>query len=169
MPIPPPSLLGGDEPEYLLGRTIAFEEINGVQKNTKCGAQYKRVKRPLQTMHNALKANILGAGETCRWKCKGPTWDVPLLSKGKALPKHAFHQSDRKAFSLPFYKIATSKQEAPFYSPSAINRPQNTADLHMFRACKQEGHVTLAENADAGCLLHFKHRMVFQNVTVDMS
>lgn len=139
--------------------TQSIEDIIGYQKNNKAGIQNKRFRRPLWSMHAALKAKVLQE----RHSYQTVSMDIPLRGKSQRVPAEAFSE-DAKQRSLNFKEIASTKASADWWSPCPTNNNTPAADLATLRMLKEAGWE-LAGQIKFNELFKHKHRFVFRSVS----
>lgn len=140
--------------------TQAVEDIIGYQKNNKAGVQNKRFRRPLFSMHSALKAKVLQE----RHAYKTVSMEVPLRSKSDKVPPDTFVENPKKR-SLAFKEVASTKPAADWWSPCPTNNSTPTADLATLRAIKAVGFWELAGQIKYNDLFKHEHRFVFRFIS----
>lgn len=135
--------------------TQVIEDIIGHRKNSKAGMARTRVRRPAASWCAALSAGVL----TERHDFKTVSADIALTTKSLKLGPEYF-RARKDLQSLPFDDIATTTQQAPYWSPKPENNMVPIADLRLLRDFAQSNDVTLFQQADSGAICDFRHRLV---------
>jgi hypothetical protein len=141
-------------------QTQIIEDIIGHQKNNKQCQAFLRYKRPASSMCAALAANVISE----RHQFQTVVADFAVQSKSDRLRRDHF-QASRDGQSLPFHDVATCKQDAPYYSPSAPNNMIPSADLQLMREYFEVRDDSIFSRADLGQVCDHKHRLVVQKTS----
>lgn len=84
----------------------------------------------------------------------------PVASWSAQRPAPGYYRARKDLQSLPFEDIATTTQQAQYWSPKPENNMVPTADLQLLRDFAQSNDVTLFQQADSGAICDFRHRLV---------
>ena len=138
-----------------MSTTNLVEEIVGAVKN------FKELKASPKYRNPAVSLGRILAAKVVQKRTKFDAVEEVATGKAPELPKDAFSGS-RTNWSLPFEKVQSTQQTAPFYSPSAKNKNNPCADLFLLRAAKAHGNLDLVEDAWLGKMFNGTHHFAFE-------
>ena len=133
----------------------ADEECFRYMKNSKVIKGKRRSRRPEKAMAVVLAKEVLSKV----MKYKEVEVDGLLPDRSVKLSKEAF-QGLEKNNTLPFHEIVSTKENAPFYNPGAVNWSQPAADLPLIRAAFDERKWHHLQNAWISTFVQAKHRII---------
>lgn len=96
-----------------------------------------------------------------RHNYRGVKLDCPLMSKTERLPADAYRASPATE-TIKAAEVQTAGQTADWYSPSAQNIPNGTADIFLLRQLYSQEQLHGARNAWVGGVFDHSHRIVFR-------
>lgn len=92
---------------------------------------------------------------------KGVRLDLPLMSKTERLPADAYKASAATQ-TIRADTVQSTTQAATWYSPSAQNIPNATADLLMLRQLSKGNKLESAKRAWVGGIFDHSHKLAFR-------
>jgi hypothetical protein len=130
------------------------EDFNGTMGNAKAMKQGRKFKRPERCMSVCIEKKIIDE----RHHYKTVKLDAPLQSLQARLPAAAFVPVAEKR-SIPFQRIETTSQKAPYYSVATQNWHAPHADSYSLRQFNDDESMHNIDSLWLGQVCSVKHRI----------
>lgn len=134
--------------------TQVIEDANGIQKNSSVAGQGRRYRKVSAAMTAVIEQNILSN----RHNYTNLNLEAPVRSKESHLGAESFHP-ERKSMSFDYAGIASTSQQAKWWSPTAAGLSSPHADFELLAQARSAGAFSLATQAWLGDALTFDNRI----------